>query len=335
MTTPAIYTQISAQNINTELSRSATTTMSFNETPVRGLAGKTTDLTTISMLDLSGKSSRKPITGTAQTLFSVNTTQTTINIGLLPGYVAGKTDVTITVNSGVYVYSTSTSSAALTITGATTGDTVTLVNNGYIIGKGGDGGATTSTYAAGYAGGPAISLGCPITIANYRYIAGGGGGGAASVSGGGGGAGGGTGGTYPQYAGGAGGGPGAKGANAADLSSLGYSLSGGGGGRILPGTATPTGYYNYGGYGGDAGGASGLSLYYLYGYGVPTQGGGGAGNPGVDSPYSGNSGGGGGWGARGGHATPGGSGGGAGGAAVISNGNTVTWAATGTVYGAT
>lgn len=333
MTTPAIYTQISAQNINTELSRAVTTTMSFNESAIRGLAEKPTDSTTISMLDLSGKSSRKPIVGTSQTSFTVNTTQTTINISLLSGYIAGKTDVTITVNSGVYVYSTSTSVPALTITGATAGDTVTLINNGHIIGCGGDGGATSGTYAAGYAGGPAISLGCPITIANYRNIAGGGGGGAASVSGGGGGAGGGRGGEYPRYPGGAGGAPGSRGANASDTSSLGYSLSGGGGGRVLPGAATSTGYYLSGGIGGDAGGASGLSLYYLYGYGVPMQGGGGGGNAGVDSPYTGNSGGGGGWGARGGHATPGGSGGGAGGAAINRNGNTITWAATGTVYG--
>ena len=57
----------------------------------------------------------------------------TINIPTLPGYSAGITDVTITINSGVYVYATSTANSGLSITGGkAVGDTVTVINNGYI-----------------------------------------------------------------------------------------------------------------------------------------------------------------------------------------------------------
>ena len=100
--------------------------------------------------------------------YSTNTTQTTLNVSTLSGYVAGATDVTITVNNGIYLYSTDTASAALTISGATAGDRVYLVNNGFIMGKGGD---------AGSNGGPALSLATPTFITNNSYIAGGGGGG--------------------------------------------------------------------------------------------------------------------------------------------------------------
>ena len=56
-------------------------------------------------------------------------------------YVAGETDVTLTINSGVSVGSTSTGTYALqTGSGWATGDTITIVNNGTVIGKGGNGG---------------------------------------------------------------------------------------------------------------------------------------------------------------------------------------------------
>ena len=110
--------------------------------------------------------------------YSANTTQTTSNVSALSGYRAGSTDITITVNNGIYLYSTDTATPALTITGATTGDTITLVNNGFIIGKGGNGVETSGFNAApGLPGGPAMSLGYNISITNNSYIAGGGGGG--------------------------------------------------------------------------------------------------------------------------------------------------------------
>ena len=257
--------------------------------------------------------------------YSTNTTQTTLNVSTLAGYRAGSTDVTITVNSGVYVYSTDTATPALTITGAATGDTILLVNNGFILGMGGAGASSS----AGSDGGPAINLGYNISLTNNSYIAGGGGGGGRRFSGGGGGAGGGAGGSGSGggdgtggsvgSAGGAGGGPGGGGGGAGGggggfippfamgPNSPAIRGAGGGGGRILPGT-----------------GGAGANVDQ------PGGGGGSANNAGSGASASG---GGGGWGAAGGTATSGGAGG-AGGKAISLNGYTVTYVATGTIYGA-
>ena len=264
---------------------------------------------------------------TAVQTFATNTTQTALNVSTLPGYIAGITDVTVYVSSNVYVYSTSTASPALTITGATAGDTITLINNGFIIGMGGAGASTNG--GAGSAGGPAINLGYNISLTNNSYIAGGGGGGGRRFSGGGGGAGGGAGGSGDVAggtggsvgsAGGAGGGPtggggGAGGGGGGFIppfamgpNSPPITGSGGGGGRILPGT-----------------GGAGVS-----GGGLEAGGGGGSANNAGSGASA--SGGGGGWGAAGGTATSGGAGG-AGGKAINLNGYTVTYLTTGTVYG--
>jgi len=153
--------------------------------------------------------------------FSANSTNTTITVSSLANYAAGKTDILITVNAGIYVYSTVNASPALTISGGATGDTIKIINNGFIVGLGGNGAqATGSGTFSGAAGGPAISLtagGPSVTIDNTNasaYIGGGGGGGSSNGSappsqngGGGGGAGGGNGasagdGTYPGGTGG-------------------------------------------------------------------------------------------------------------------------------------
>jgi hypothetical protein len=162
-------------------------------------------------------------------------------------YVAGLSDITITVNSGVYVYSTTTATPALTTSGGTTGDVVTLVNNGFIMGCGGVGagwnGLTgNSTYLASGGGGVAISVGYNMSITNNAYIGGGGGGGGAAVNGttiagfggGGGGAGGGPGGNASNGSasatGGTAGGLGGAGSNGTVASAC---AGGGGGGRIF------------------------------------------------------------------------------------------------------
>jgi hypothetical protein len=246
-----------ARHVGVEIGRSATTQVSLGETATRNLAGKPSG--TIKLSDLWSKSSEILVT------ISADIVNHTINISSIPGYVAGKTNIRIKVNPGVYVYSTSTSIPALTITGATTGDNIILENNGYIMGKGGGGGDARGGRPLGYTvpgtpGGPAISLTYPaatMSIATTNgYIAGGGGGGGCGVGEyayGGGGAGGGEGGgrralastaTYPPYTGGdvAGGLPGRVGSNGPvfyvswDAS---WAASGGGGGRILPGNRTP------------------------------------------------------------------------------------------------
>ena len=264
-------------------------------------------------------------------ILGTNTTQTSVNITALPGYIAGITDVNIYVSSNVYVYSTTTSTPALSISGSTAGDTVKLTNNGYVMGKGGDGNSGWAPQTGGTNGGPALSIGSNIFLINNSYIAGGGGGGGGRTAGGGG-AGGGQGGNGYNAAvvvGGLGGGPGqagadgdpaggstaiaAKGGGAGGGGGATFDKApnkpGGGGGRILPGV---------GGAGASSGGGSG-------GTGGSANNAGSLGSSGV---YTG--GGGGGWGAAGAGQTynPG-----SGGAAIQLNGKTITYITTGTIYG--
>lgn len=151
-------------------------------------------------------------------VYSSTTNSPTVTINSLSSYTAGKTDVTITVNSGVVLYGDrSTLSNGLTITGtAASGDTITLINNGRIVGYGGDGalggqvGPSNSVspgpigpYQAN-SGGDALkivktNITPTINITNNGTIAGGGGGG------------GGGGGYYPSPYGHGGGGGGGQG----------------------------------------------------------------------------------------------------------------------------
>jgi len=216
-------------------------------------------------------------------VFDTNTPNASINVTTISGYVAGLSDITITVNNGIYVYSTSTSTPALTLSGGTTGDTITVVNNGFIMGCGGVGGNSgTSSYTAGQAGGAALSLGFNTTVNNTyssAYIGGGGGGGGAgfrtlstvSGGGGGGGAGGGAGGSDGfSFAGGSGGSVGNTGSSGggsqggggggAGGGGGGGQSGGGGGGRIFAGTGGAGGG-GFGGAGGSANNAGGTGVY--------------------------------------------------------------------------
>lgn len=151
------------------------------------------------------------------------------------------TDILIAnVASGVYLWSNNTANPGLLINVAN----CIVINNGYIIGRGGNG----ASYAgSGQAGGPAInvtSAGTTIQNNSGAYIAGGGGGGGSAKDGtdsdraaGGGGAGGGVGGT--GYSG-SGSTPGAIGQLAANGTSYNYST-----------------FVGYAGTGGSHGGAGG------------------------------------------------------------------------------
>lgn len=305
-------------SVASELGLGLTSTISMNDAAVRTLAGVGGSGTSWSMSSLYGKSNRvsKSVT------IAANTTNYTLNPAAVSGYSSGKTDVTFTVNSGVYLYSTSTGTPALTISGFAAGDTITVVNNGYIMGMGGAGGGNTSVTA----GGNAISLGFNTTITNNAYIGGGGGGGGGSTSGytsgaGGGGAGGGAGAAITNYitgSGGAGGGVGASGSNGGYASVSKFTaVGGGGGGRIMPGTGGAGYGQGSGGRGGGAGGGGG-------GIGAGNGGSGGAAGGGGGGGVGG---GGGGWGASGGS-------GAAGGKAIALNGYTATRNGSGTTYGA-
>jgi hypothetical protein len=305
-----------------------------------------------------GKSNRVSVTVT----LSSNTANYTLGTAQIPGYVAGKTDVNLVVNSGVYVYSTNTSNAGLTVAALNATDTVSIVNNGYIIGKGGDGAQAYSTTPGnntilGGVGGPAMVINRPVTITNNSYIAGGGGGGSAHFylsaaygyseaggASGGGGAGGGAGGDNSWLGGngGAGGGPGQAGSNGNQP-----GFAGAGGGRILPGVGGATALFDLAKGGGAGGGGVHNSISDYNGYyqifvssgggGGWGAAGGGVGNPGnpVGYAYTSPAG-------QGGSANSAGrsgftaaiGGGAAGGKAVNLNGYTVTWLANGTRWGA-
>ncbi len=99
--------------------------------------------------------------------------------GVTPG------NITVTVNSGVIVGCSDFTSGAISGVGLPAGCNLFVVNNGYIVGTGGNAGWGNSNdgnynfynATAGASGGHAILLGCPTTITNNGYIFGGGGGG--------------------------------------------------------------------------------------------------------------------------------------------------------------
>lgn len=115
---------------------------------------------------------------------------TTLNVDLMnyvgSSYVAGISDIAVTINSGVVIGSSSISAYAMYIRNFSSGDTVTIYNNGYIVGKGGDAGIGTTRYGTGNlvgrvsgwdggAGGPALYSRSNVAIINNGIIGGGGG----------------------------------------------------------------------------------------------------------------------------------------------------------------
>lgn len=218
---------------------------------------------------------------------------------------------TVTINSGVYVYSTSTGTPAFSTGSLPAGSDVTVVNNGTILGRGGNGGSSPvrGNGSPGSSGGVGFYATSGIKVTNNGRISGGGGGG-----GGGGGI------TNADYGGGGGGG-------------IGNGSAGGGtcyNGCATSGTLTTNGAG--GGYG-QYGISCGYDMSY-WGYRYSGRGGNGgtygstgiSGNPAYDwcsydsSIYQYTN------GANGGA-------GGGGGAAVVGNGY-ITWNATGTRNGA-
>lgn len=254
--------QISISQISTELGRASTATTSLGESASRSLAGVPSGA--ISMSNFWGKSSG----------FFATITTNQLNLNLRTWALAngwnGSSPATITVAPGVYIWSDSTSTPALTINGSWAGG-ITLINQGYIMGKGGNGGGPTG-YAGSIgggaglwywqdatSGGPAISLGLSVTINNTyasAYIGGGGGGGGIYNNGtspadgpyvavpGGGGAGGGSGGaswyfsgnTPTSTPGASGGAIGMTGNNGNFVNLNPPFYTGAGGGRIFTGT---------------------------------------------------------------------------------------------------
>ena len=167
---------IALNQVNTELGRASNATVSMGEAEVRSLAGVANGA--IGLGSLRGKSAQFTHTITSHQL------ELDLHIYLQGQGWDGTSKVEVTVAPGIYIWSDNTSVPALDMGGAFPGG-LTLVNNGFIMGKGGDGGylqADRVIYAAPTPGGPAIALTGPISIDNAGgYIGGGGGGGAAAT----------------------------------------------------------------------------------------------------------------------------------------------------------
>jgi hypothetical protein len=173
------------------------------------------------------------------------------------------TPLAATINVGVIIMSNTVATPALFIAGSFPGG-VSLINNGYIVGKGGIGGANqwfsyaqssgTDTWSAGpgQPGGAAFSTSVAVTVTNNGTMAGGGGGGGSSLSGDNG---------YWELSGAPGGGgagiiAGAGGLHGPNTFATRFTNYGGDG---IAGTATTgglgnnSGWYSIGGKGGDLG----------------------------------------------------------------------------------
>ena len=235
---------------------------------------------------------------------TITITSSTQNISLdpsfVPGYTPGSTDLTLLINGGVYVGSSSTGSYALNVTAAwNTLDTITIINNGYIVGMGGIGGAgSVGANIGGYGGSGGPALGAynspiPVTVYNNGVIGGGGGGG------GGGGAG-------LNYGNGGGGGQGYLGGPGGWAYVADDVAYGGNGSPTTPGAAGVVNGYQFGtaGAGGTLGSSGGQGT-------IETYCGGGCYPSWISSLYPNN---------------------GAAGAAVYGN-SKINWAVLGTIYG--
>jgi hypothetical protein len=310
MTLPASGA-ISLNDVNVELGLSGTATITMNDAAVRTLFGISSGA--IDMNTGHGKAN--------QFSFTISSNQAGASLSSLATGAGwnGSSKVVATINSGVYIYSNSTGTPALTISGFSGG--CTLTNNGVILGCGGNGGngatgdPSFSGVGGGASAGTALSVSSAVTIINNSTVAGGGGGG--------GGGGGhynlpnrGTRGPSVSSHGGGGGGGGignSSGGGGGGYQNLGGSGQAGGGGSLTGAGGGGTGGYNQAtGYGplGGPGGSGG-------GYGSS----GSSGSPGNFWPQ-------GGWNNSGG-----GAGGGGAGACTSGNAN-ITWSVTGNRYGA-
>ncbi len=170
----------------------------------------------------------------ADTRFIMSSSRTNVNLAEMAENrginLSRPNDFTVVINSGVDIGSTGIGSPAFTTHGLPSGSTLTIVNNGRIIGAGGRGGngansSSNPPATAGGAGGNALEITIPTSIDNSNgYVFGGGGGGAGGTwwnghcsSGGGGGGGAGS----VGGAGGNGGGSGAKNGSAGSIDGAG------------------------------------------------------------------------------------------------------------------
>ena len=179
--------QITLDQIHQEAGGSTETSAGINDADIRSLIGASSEQNNLSFADFYGASARTVV------VLSINNNMNNYNIytNRTGSYVAGQTDVQLYINSAAAVGSTSTGLYALdTGTGWASGDTIGIINNGTVKGRGGNGGnggsaAYNSSVGAGSAGGtggPAFraQFACSVTNNGSFYGGGGGGGGGGS-----------------------------------------------------------------------------------------------------------------------------------------------------------
>ena len=186
MTLPASGA-ISFNAINVELGVAGTTQANINQASYRTLAGVPSGQ--ISLSNFYGKSN--------EFAFTISSNQTNANLRTLAVAAGwpGTAKVVATINGGVYVSSNSTGTPGLTVNGSFPGG-VSLINNGFIIGMGGNGGEGGGAYfdicsgasaafqgPAPTAGGGAMLVSVALTVNNAGTIGGGGGAGGGGGSG--------------------------------------------------------------------------------------------------------------------------------------------------------
>lgn len=235
---------ISLSDVNVELKLSATATISLNDSAVRGLFGKPSGV--ISLSDGYGKANEIRYINTANrtgaSIFELMGSPTQPDIYFF------ENQATISAGASSYALRTGVFPA---------GSILKIVNKGYIVGKGGDGGANTG--GAGGAGANAlyIDMNCELDNgAGYVFGGGGGGGGYRAYSSG----------TPQSYDIRAGGGGGAGGNGGAGVASAGVGVggttsgekgtltAGGAGGFVRSAVTTANGTISEEVYGGDGGG---------------------------------------------------------------------------------
>ena len=209
---------ISLNEIHIEAGGSSGSQASLNDSDIRGLIDKSSGAQ-MSFSEWYGASAEVPLTSGGTVNGQAQRQEITVSNFISSGG-------TLRIPSNIWVWSDSTSTAALTID-----ISCTIINEGKIIGKGGVGGhgnttisnSTSNALGNGADGGPAIKInsgvsGVTITNSSGAFIAGGGGGGGSS-------------GVEPQntYAGGGGG---AGGGNGGDGGGVGTGNTGGSGGAL-------------------------------------------------------------------------------------------------------
>lgn len=124
----------------------------------------------------------------APSVITISASTQNVNLWNLAGNPACPIDLTVNINNGVTIGSSSTATASLTTGAFASGSNITINNNGTIAGKGGNGGDDTGHNLTncpnkdGKQGGNALDLACQgVIINNNGTIGGGGGGGGAGA----------------------------------------------------------------------------------------------------------------------------------------------------------